>query len=156
MLYFDGKKDSTITLQKSGVETHFVREEHIFLVAEPGSNYVGHFTPNRWKTKDISKVLPKFYSFYDLDLDSLNVIGCDSTNVNTGAKGGVITAVEQSLGKPLQWSICLLHLNELPLRHLMQYFDGVTSGPESFSGQFGKDLQSCEQQQIAEFESIEI
>ena len=155
-LYFDGKKDSTLTPQKSGVGAHFVREGHITLVAEPGSNYVGHFTPNSGKAKDIFEGLLEFCSFHDLDLDSLNVIGCDGTNVNTGAKGGVIAAVEQSLGRPLQWSICLLHLNELPLRHLMQYLDGVTSGPQSFSGQIGKELQSCEQQQIAEFEPIEI
>ena len=32
-------------------------------------------------------------------------------------------------------SICLLHLNELPLGHLVQYLDGVTSGSHSFSRQ---------------------
>ena len=74
-LYFDGKKDSTLTPQKSGVGTHFVREEHITLVAEPGSNYVGHFTPNCGKAKDISEGLLEFCSSHDLDLYSLNVIG---------------------------------------------------------------------------------
>ena len=127
----------------------FVREEHITLVAEPGSNYVGHFTPYSGKAKDISEGLLEFCSSHDLYLNSLNAIGCDGTNINTGTKGGVIAAVKQSSGRPLQWSICLLHLNELPLRHLMQYLDGVTSGPQSFSGQIGKELQSCEQQQIA-------
>ena len=82
----------------------------------------------------------EFCSSHDLDLDSLNVIGCDGTKTNTRAKGGVIAAIEKSLGKPLQWSVCLLHLNELPLRHLMQYLDGVTSGSQSFSGQIGKEL----------------
>ena len=38
----------------------------------------------------------------------------------------------------------------------MQFLDGVTSGPQSVSGQIGKKLQSCEQQQIAESELIEI
>ena len=38
----------------------------------------------------------------------------------------------------------------------MQYLDGVTSGPQSFSGQIGTELQSCEQQQIAEFKPVEI
>ena len=89
-------------------------------------------------------------------MDSVNVIDCDGTNVNAGAKRGVIAAVEQSLGRTLQLSICLLHLNELPLRHPMQYPNRVTSGPQSFSGQIGKELQCCEQQQIAEFEPIEI
>ena len=102
-LYVDGKKDRTLTPQKTGVGTHFVREEHINLVAEPDSKHVGHFTLNS------GKGLLEFCSSHDLDLDSLNVIGGDSTNVNTGAKGGVISAVEQFLGRPLQWYISLLH-----------------------------------------------
>ena len=106
-LYFDGKKDSTLTPQKFGVGTHFVREEHITLVAEPGSNDVGHFTPYSGKAKDVSEGLLEFCSSHDLNLDSLNVIGCDGTTLNTEAKGGVIAAVEQSLGRSLQWSICL-------------------------------------------------
>ena len=38
----------------------------------------------------------------------------------------------------------------------MQYRDRVTSGLESFLGQIGKELQSCEQQQIAEFKPISL
>ena len=101
-LYFDGKRDSTLTPQKSGVGTHFVREEHITLVAEPGSNYVGHFTPYSGKAKDISEGLLEFCSSHDLNLNSLNVIACDGTNANSGAKVEVIAAVAQSLGRPLQ------------------------------------------------------
>ena len=56
-------------------------------------------------------------------------IGCDGTNVNSGVKGGVIRLLELELGRPLQWLICLLHANELPLRHLLQKLDGVTHGP---------------------------
>ena len=155
-LYFDEKKDSTLTPQKSGVGIHFVREEHITLAAEPGSNYVGHFTPYSGKAKNIFEGLLEFCSSHDLILDSLNVIGCDGTNVNTGAKGGVSAAVEQPLERSLQWSICLLHINKLPLRHLTQYLDGVTSRSQSFSRQIGKELQSCGQQQIAEFKPVEI
>ena len=50
-LHFDRKKDSTLTLQKFGVGTHFISKEHITLVAKPGSNYVGHFTPNSGKVR---------------------------------------------------------------------------------------------------------
>ena len=42
----------------------------------------------------------------------------------------------------VHWSICLLHFNELPLRHLFEAFDGVTTGPRSFSGPIGKQIQS--------------
>ena len=67
-------------------------------------------------------------------------IGCDGTNVNTGAHRGVIRLLEQRLGRPLQWFVCLLHANELPLRHLLIKLDGVTSGPKLFSGPIGSLL----------------
>ena len=51
--------------------------------------------------------------------DSLLAIGGDSTNVNTGWKGGAIQFLENKMGRKLIWLICALHTNELPLRHLM-------------------------------------
>nr|CAI5836871.1 unnamed protein product [Callosobruchus analis] len=49
------------------------------------------------------------------------VIGCYGTVVNTGRKNGVIVQLERKLGRPLQWLICMLHANELPLRHLLHF-----------------------------------
>ncbi len=34
----------------------------------------------------------------------------------------------------------MLHLNELPLKHIFEHFDGTTSGPASFTGQIGKEI----------------
>ena len=34
-------------------------------------------------------------------------------------------------------------MNELPLRHLLIHIDGVTHGPNSFSGPIGKSLSNC-------------
>ena len=48
-LYFDGKKDTTVTIKKSGDGTHVVKEERITLDAEPCVNYIDHFTPNSGK-----------------------------------------------------------------------------------------------------------
>ena len=65
-------------------------------------------------------------------LGNLVTIGCDGTNVNTGALGGVIRLLELKLGRALQWFVCTLHCNEtneLPLRHLIQHLDGGTQGP---------------------------
>ena len=33
--------------------------------------------------------------------------------------------------KPLQWLVCQLHADELPLRHLLEHLDGVTAGPRA-------------------------
>ena len=40
----------------------------------------------------------------------------------------------------LQWDICLLHLNELPLRHIFMKIDGTIKGPDKFSGAIGSQL----------------
>ena len=57
----------------------------------------------------------------------------------TGHSGGVMCIMEERLGRPLQWSICLLDCNELPLRHVFRLLDEITTtGPDSFSGKIGK------------------
>ena len=66
------------------------------------------------------------------------VIGCDGTNVNTGAVEGVIRLLEEHLNRPLQWLACMMHANELPLRHLINKLDGVIQGPKRFSGIIGR------------------
>ena len=53
---------------------------------------------------------------------------CDGTAVNTGRVSGVIKRIEMFLEMPVQWIICLLHLNKLPLRHLFDDIDGKSSG----------------------------
>src|SRR6476469_7563635 len=88
-------------------------------------------------------------------LSDIVAVGCDGTNVTTGRVGGTIRLLEEELKKPLQWFICQLHANELPLRHLMEHLDGVTAGPRVFAGIIGKSLSTCEQLPIAAFEPIE-
>ena len=57
----------------------------------------------------------------------------------------------QELGRPLHWSICLLYLNELPLRHLFHSLDGATTGPHSFNGPIGKSISMSVQKPIVSF-----
>lgn len=40
----------------------------------------------------------------------------------------------------------MLHLNELPLRHLFDYMNGKTSGPSTYNGSIGKLLDKCERE----------
>nr|CAH7712438.1 unnamed protein product [Callosobruchus chinensis] len=69
-------------------------------------------------------------------------------------KGGVIRLIEEQLGRPLQWAICLLHANELPLRHLLQKIDGHTKGPYNYSGPIGSLLNDCEKAAVVQFTAI--
>ena len=81
---------------------------------------------------------------------SLQAIGGDSTNVNTGWKGGAIAHLERLLGRKLIWLICALHTNELPLRHLMIQLDGKTVSNNKFSGPVGKCISTVLELQAVE------
>ena len=55
----------------------------------------------------------------------------------------------------MQWVICLLHFNELPLRHVFQNLDEVTSGPDSFSRLIGWRLNGAVSEwKVVKFKSI--
>lgn len=45
-------------------------------------------------------------------------------------------------------------MNELPLRHLFVHIDGSTTGPQTFSGEIGKQLESCEKKSVVQFQPI--
>ena len=66
---------------------------------------------------------------------------CDGTAVNTGRVGGIIKRIEMFLERPVQWIICLLHLNELPLRHLFDDINGKSSGPSTSTGEIGSQTK---------------
>ncbi len=46
-IYFDSRKDKTLIRIKEGERTarKTITEEHVVLLSEPGSKYVGHVTP---------------------------------------------------------------------------------------------------------------
>ncbi|CAH0561710.1 unnamed protein product [Brassicogethes aeneus] len=81
-LYFDGRKDKTLTMVDS--RKKFILEEHISLVKEPGSEYMGHGC----------------LQFKHIDWHKLIVVGSDGTVVNTGRKGGTIRYLEIKLKRP--------------------------------------------------------
>ena len=92
----------------------------------------------------------------DTELEmTLTTVGSDGTAVMTGEHSGFIRILEELLGRPLQWSICLLHCNELPLRHVFAELDGATSGPDSFSGKIGSQLSgSVSECDIVKFDQL--
>ena len=77
----------------------------------------------------------------DTDLEQiLSTIGTDGTAVMTGCDNDCIWVLEEFLERPLQWSICLLHCNELPLRHVFTHIDRTTKSRNSFGGVIGKQI----------------
>ncbi|XP_037049023.1 uncharacterized protein LOC119083408 [Bradysia coprophila] len=155
-LYFDGKKDKTLVLSQDGSKRLVITEEHLSLVKEPGSEYIGHICPSNSKASTVLKSLSDFFnSKADTDfMKNLKVVGCDGTVGNTGCNAGIIALIEKKIGVPLQWFICQLHANELPLRHLFHHLDGGTAGPKELSGVIGKAIETCENLPIVNFKTM--
>ena len=155
-LYFDGRKDQTLMQEfvEGKMYQKTVLEEHVTLIKEPGSTYLGHITPTSSSALSIYQMILQFIENKNIDFHQLVAIGCDGTVVNTGYKTGVVRRLEEAIGKPLHWFICQLHANELPLRHLVQHLDGGTAGPNRFSGPIGKAMANCENLPVIKFAAI--
>ena len=147
-LYFDGKRDDTLTRDvvssvgnSSGSPNHFKlkinKQEHVVLVAEPQSKYIGFVSPNPSNAETITAEILNAIKAIDSDIQ---VIGSDGTATNTGVHNGIIRRLEVALGKPVHWAICGLHFNELPLRAVFKHLDGETSGPRAFKGAIGRAI----------------
>lgn len=156
-LYFDGRKDSTFIVECNarGIQHPCRRtEEHISMIQEPASLFLGHVTPHSGKAFHIEEAIWEYLDKNSIDVRRLLVIGSDGTSVNTGNKGGVIALLEADLETALQWVICLLHCNELPLKHLIINLDGMSSSPNEFSGPIGKLLQNCHDLPVVSYHPI--
>lgn len=156
-LYFDGRKDKTLIIREKGGRHYreLIIEEHISMIKEPDSIYLGYIAPNSGTSKVIERTIVDYFLKEEIPFEPLMAIGCDGTNVNVGKHGGIIRLLEKRLDKPLQWIICLLHMNELPFRHLFTHLDGKTSGPQTYSGTIGLALENCEKKPIVHFQKID-
>ncbi|CAH0564432.1 unnamed protein product [Brassicogethes aeneus] len=140
----DGRKDDTIFVEKLNAKQfrRSQKEEHYSLIQEPGSTYIGHVSTSSSSSNNITQSIISRLSELSMLLEKLE-------------KNGVIHRLENHVGRPLQWSICLLHFNELPFRHIFQYIDGKTAGPTTFSGSIGQQLTNCEKLPVVDYEPID-
>jgi hypothetical protein len=70
-LYFDGKKD--ITNVQEGNSKRRINEEHISLIAEPDSEYMGHVTPASGTAEDITQSIIHFFNEKNIDGTAIHV-----------------------------------------------------------------------------------
>ena len=106
-LYFDGKKDATVTVTECNGRYYrqIVIEEHIEMVGEPGSYYLSHVTPENGTGRSIAGAMHDEFKDTELD-EALDLAGGDGTAANTGKWAGAIRVLEETVCRPLQWSIC--------------------------------------------------
>ena len=140
---YDGRKDkhtrAIVTDSCGKTRMRMVKEEHVSVSEEPKGRYLSHFVPDEptYPEKPAFKVAQ---ALYDLivehnSLDSIMFLAGDSTNSNTGWKGGSHAHLEKLLGRKLFWGICNIHTHELPLRHLIRILDGPTASDVGFTGE---------------------
>jgi hypothetical protein len=143
---FDGRTDKTLRLveQDDGDvnRTTTIKEDHYVICSYPNGDYIDHICPQSGRAMNIVKEIISVLNERK-SLASLESILCDGTNVNTAWKNGIIRLLETNIGRPLQWCICLLHLNELPLRAIFTALDGSTSTPNAFKGILGAFSADC-------------
>ena len=96
----------------------------------------------------VADLIVEWLKNYDVD-KTLAKIGGDSTNSNTGWKGGIIAWIEKKIGRKLHWIICQVHTNELGLRELIKKTDGDTDSKTSFKGPLGKMLKKVNDMKVA-------
>ena len=107
-------------------------EAHISIQAETESVYLDQTKPGCYTA--ITTILED----KGCNIDEGIFIGCDRAANNTDRKGGVIQYLGEHLKRLLQWCVCMLHVNELPIRHLFLTIDGCTSWPSAYCGLIGK------------------
>ncbi|GBM66146.1 hypothetical protein AVEN_68276-1 [Araneus ventricosus] len=64
----------------------------------------------------------------------------------------VILSIELKFHPQIQCIMCLPHFNEFPLLHL---FERKSTGPSSYTGDFGRNLKGCEMLPLVAFNNIE-
>lgn len=112
------------------------KKDRYIILAYPEEEYLEHVAPQSCTAHDIAAELQSAINDTE-SIDYLCAVDCDSTNVNTGEHGGVIRQSELYLKRPLQWLICMQHMNEHPFHEVFKMIDGEASGP----GLLKKDLQ---------------
>lgn len=145
---FDGRKNDALTREEISGKYHprVEKESHIVIVKEPGSKLLGHIKVDAEDSNTKQLQLCEFFKEKKLSLTSLIGVCCDGEPTNTGTENGILRKFEVLLNKPLHWFVCLLHFNELPLRHLFNGLEkSTTSGPRTASGALSKLIQTCEQ-----------
>ena len=141
-IYMDGRKDATQVVIKEGGKYHqkTVIEEHYVVVGQPGEFYLTHVSPSDEKGRSIAQCI--FSSIKATSLqETLAVVGSEGTAAMTGIYKGATRCLEELCERPLQWAICLLHCNELPLCHVFQALDGSTKSPDAFIGPIGQSVK---------------
>lgn len=152
---FDGKKcDTMIRKNRKGNTT--AKVEYYVIVKQPGDEFVAALKVDSGGSQEIFEKFRTHFESKHISLDNLVALSSDGAPVNVGVDNGVIRRFEQYLKRPLQWVICLYHLNELVFHRLLGFLDPSSCSPDDYSSAFGKQLKNCEKFPVKKFPPIKL
>lgn len=154
---FDGKICDTMVTRNDAAGRRNVLEkiEYIVVVKQPGDNFVASVPATTGSSADeIFKSIRDHFESNNIVLQNVVAIGCDGAPVNTGVENGIIRRFEELLGRPVQWIICILHLNELVFHRLFKLLDSSSCSPQGYSSDLGQQLLICETLKPVKFKRI--
>ena len=134
-MYVDGCKVATLTtacLKSGKIYQSTCLEEHILMVGESGEYYLSHFSTEDGKGSSIADGIYSVIKGTNLE-ENLTFVGTDRAALKTSINKGSIRKLKEALQRPLQWVVCLLHTNELPLHHVFVQLDGSTKNSDAFA-----------------------
>ena len=141
----DGKRTSTRISTQNKItgkwSTSKKIQDHYVILDQPGSTYLAHVTPTSCSGFNIAQSILRFLEKESLRDQPVFVAGANGTNANVGSNNSSTHNLEMILRKPLHYSICQLHGNELPLKAVFYCYDGKTTVPKTFSCPLGYELQ---------------
>ena len=118
---FDGRQDITNIIEEENENREKLKlvgkEKHLVCVAEPGGKYIAHRTLKSENSQSVSQKVLEVIQETGSE-QSLVALLFDGTAVNTGWENGAAVRIKRQVDRNLQWLVCLLHANELPLRYL--------------------------------------
>ena len=143
---FDERKDKSKVEVGEGIKGskrfEMKKVENCAVIYWPGEEFVGHVVPRNGTGDGLSQDIIQFFKDRETNLQSLTAILTDGCAKMTGWKAGTCAMLEEELKTPLHRFVCFLHHLELPFGKVFEFYDGPTTGPESFSGPIGKTIMT--------------
>ena len=102
---------------------------------EDSGEYLRHCRPKSGTGRAVALEVLEHLDKYEADISKLKIVITDGTST------GAVAVLERRLGYVVQRSGCMLHHIEKPYEHLHEHYDGVTTGPATFSGPIGKAIE---------------
>ena len=150
-IYLDGKKDKCLSTKelrgRTALDYENPVEDHYALVLMPEGEYFSHITvpaecpPGVKKGELIAELTLARVNDLKMNERKILCIGADSTALNTGPGGGIISWIERYLNRKVIWCVCLVHILELTPKNLFIRLDGGTASAEDYVGPIGKILK---------------